>query len=74
MYQVNLALSIIKVYHVYRGWYIMKKTEYISFRTDPEIKNALEKIASEKKWTTSFVVEEIIKDWLKDNADKPNKL
>ena len=52
----------------------VKKTEYISFRTDPEVKNALEKIASEKKWTTSFVVEEIIKDWLKDNADKPNKL
>lgn len=52
----------------------MKKTEYISFRTDPEIKKALEKLAAEKKWTVSFVVEEIIKDWLKDNADKPNKL
>ena len=52
----------------------MKKSEYITFRTDPEIKKALEKIAEEKKWSTSFVVEEIIKDWLKNNADKPNSL
>lgn len=52
----------------------MKKTEYISFRTDLSTKEALEKIATEKKWTTSFVVEEIIKDWLKNNANKPNKL
>ncbi len=52
----------------------MKKIEHISFRTDPEIKKALEKIAAEKKWSISFVVEEIIKDWLKNNADKPNKL
>lgn len=52
----------------------MKKTEYISFRTDPEIKKALEEIATNKKWTVSFVVEEIIKDWLKDNANKPDKL
>lgn len=52
----------------------MKKTEYISFRTDPEVKKALEEIAAEKKWTVSFVVEEIIKDWLKNNADKTNKL
>ena len=52
----------------------MKKTEYITFRTDSEIKKALEKIAAEKKWSISFVVEEIIKDWLKNNADKPNSL
>lgn len=52
----------------------MKKTEFISFRTDPETKAILERLAAEKKWTVSFVVEEIIKDWLKDNADKPNKL
>ena len=52
----------------------MKKTEYISFRTDPEIKKVLEEIATNKKWTVSFVVEEIIKAWLKDNANKPDKL
>ena len=52
----------------------MKKTEYISFRTDPEVRKELEKIAAEKKWTLSFVIEEIIKDWLKDNKDNPSKL
>lgn len=52
----------------------MKRLEHVSFRTDLETKKALEKIAAEKKWTLSFVIEEIIKDWLKDNADKPNKL
>lgn len=52
----------------------MKKTEYISFRTDPEVKKALEELATNKKWTVSFVVEEIIKDWLKDNANNPGKL
>jgi len=52
----------------------MKKLEYISFRTDSEIKAALEAIAKEKKWTMSFVVEEIIKNWLKEHKDDPNKL
>ena len=52
----------------------MKKLEHVSFRTDPETKKILEQIAAEKKWTVSFVVEEIIKDWLKDNANKPDKL
>lgn len=47
----------------------MKKTEYITFRTAPEVKEALEKIAEDKKWTISFVVEEIIKDWLQHNED-----
>lgn len=52
----------------------MKKLEYISFRTDQETRETLVKLAAEKKWTLSFVVEEIIKDWLKNNKDKPNKL
>lgn len=52
----------------------MKKLELISFRTDLEVRQALEKIAAEKKWTLSFVIEEIIKDWLKDNKDNPSKL
>ena len=52
----------------------MKKDAYITFRTEQAIKEALDQIATEKKWTLSFVVEEIIKDWLKDNADKPDKI
>lgn len=52
----------------------MKKLEYISFRTDAKVKAALEAIATEKKWTMSFVVEEIIKDWLKEHKDDPSKL
>lgn len=52
----------------------MKKLEYISFRTDAEVKSALEAMATEKKWTMSFVVEEIIKDWLKEHKDDPSKL
>lgn len=47
----------------------MKKTEYISFRTDQVTRESLEKLASEKKWTISFLVEEIIKDWLKNNKE-----
>lgn len=51
----------------------MKKTEYVTFRTDAETRKALEEIAQEKKWTLSFVIEEIVKDWLKDNKDNPKK-
>lgn len=52
----------------------MKKTELVTFRTETETKQELEKIAAEKKWSLSFVIEEIIKDWLKDNKDNPSKL
>ena len=52
----------------------MKKSEFITFRTDEKTKEALEKLAQEKKWTISFVVEQIVKDWLKDNKDNQNKL
>ena len=52
----------------------MKKTEYVTFRAEAQTKEMLDKIAAEKKWTISFLVEEIIKDWLKDNADKPDKI
>lgn len=53
---------------------IMKKSEYITFRAEAQTKEALDKIAAEKKWTLSFVVQEIIKDWLKDNAEKTDKI
>ena len=52
----------------------MKKTEYVTFRTDAETRRSLEEIAQEKKWTLSFVIEEIVKDWLKNNKDNPKKL
>ncbi len=44
----------------------MKKTEYITYRTDKEIKAALAAIAAEKKWTISMLTEEIIKEWLQE--------
>jgi len=48
----------------------MKKTEFISFRTDAETKEALDRIAGEKKWTISFTVEEIVKDWLSKQEEQ----
>ena len=44
----------------------MKKTEYITYRTDKKLKDILSKIAAEKKWTVSFLSEEIIREWLKE--------
>ena len=49
---------------------IMKKSEYLSFRVDLQTKERLKKIAEEKKWSTSQLVEEIVQDWLKERADK----
>jgi len=51
----------------------MKKTEFISFRTDAETKEALDRIAGEKKWTISFTVEEIVKDWLSKQEEQKEK-
>ena len=47
----------------------MKKTEYITFRTTPESKSVLEKYATEKKWTISFLVEQIVQEWIDENTD-----
>ncbi len=44
----------------------MKKTEYITYRTDPATKAVLSKIAAEKKWSISQVSEEIIQEWLQE--------
>ena len=44
----------------------VKKTEYITYRTDENIKKILTKIAAEKKWSISQLSEEIIKDWLRE--------
>ena len=43
---------------------IMKKTEYITYRTDAQIKDILKTIAAEKKWSISQLSEEIIRQWL----------
>ena len=48
---------------------MMKKTEYITFRTEQGTKEALAKIAAEKKWSISLLVEEIVNQWLQDRED-----
>ena len=45
---------------------VLKKTESITYRTDPAVKDALVRIANEKKWTLSQLSEEIIRDWLQE--------
>ena len=45
---------------------VLKKTESITYRTDPDLKDALVRIANEKKWTLSQLSEEIIRDWLQE--------
>ena len=42
----------------------LKKTESVTYRTDPVVKAALNAIAAEKKWTISQLSEEIIREWL----------
>ncbi len=57
-----------KVYNVYRGESDMalKKTEAITYRTDTQVRAALNTIAEEKKWSISQLSEEIIREWLQD--------
>ncbi len=45
----------------------MKKTEYITYRTDKAIKEILAEIAAEKKWSISQLSEEIIRQWLTEH-------
>ena len=44
----------------------LKKTEAVTYRTDVVVKNALLKIAAEKKWSISQLSEEIIRQWLEE--------
>ena len=44
----------------------MKRTEYITYRTDKITKAALATIGAEKKWSISQLSEEIIKEWLQE--------
>ena len=48
---------------------IMKKSEFITFRTDPKTKQILEQKAAQQKWTISFLVEDIIAQWLQAQED-----
>ena len=48
----------------------MKKTEYISFRTDTVTKEVLSKVAASKKWSISLLVEDIVQEWIEKNSDK----
>ena len=63
VYLIFIALSTQKVYLVYKV-IIMKKTEYITYRTDIKIRNILKKLSDEKKWSLSQLSEEIIREWL----------
>ena len=45
---------------------MMKKTESVTYRTDPQLKKILLAIAAEKKWTISQLSEEIIREWLEE--------
>lgn len=47
-----------------------KKTDFISFRTDPETKNTLIEIAESKKWSISQLVEEIVQEWLQKRPEE----
>lgn len=48
-----------------------KKTEVITFRTDSETKEMLNKMAKDKEWSIAQVVDKICKEYFK--ADEPNK-
>lgn len=48
----------------------MKKTEFISVRTDKQTKDELLKIAETKKWSISLLVEDIVQQWLEEQKKK----
>lgn len=49
-----------------------KKTVVITFRTDPRIKEDLDKISREKEWSISQVVEKICREYLKEKKEEQN--
>jgi DNA-binding FrmR family transcriptional regulator len=49
----------------------MKKTEFITLRTDANTKAILEQLAAAKKWSISQLTEEIIQQWLKEHPTEP---
>lgn len=51
---------------------IMKKTEYISFRTSSAVKEVLQKEAEDKKWSISQLVEQIVHQWVDNKEAQEN--
>lgn len=49
---------------MYMGDNVMKKTEYITYRTDKATKDILSSLAQEKRWSISQLTEIIIQEWL----------
>ena len=49
---------------------IMKKTEYISFRTSSAVKSFLLQEAENKKWSISQLVEEIVHQWVESKEQE----
>lgn len=49
-----------------------KKTEVITFRTDTETKNKIEKMAAEKEWSVAQVVDKICKEYFKPKITEEN--
>ena len=66
VYIVIVALSREKVYLVYRGDDMKeKKTEVITYRTTPAIKQRLQQEAEERGWSISQLSERIIEEYIK---------
>jgi hypothetical protein len=51
------------LYNVFKKGEVMK--EQIAGRVDGEVKKAIEKKANKKKWTFSFALNEILKEYFK---------
>ena len=47
----------------------MKKTEFISFRTDLATKDFLQQVAENKKWSISLLVEDIVQQWIQQQEN-----
>lgn len=66
VYIVIVALSSKNVYLVYRGDDMKeKKTEVITYRTTPAIKQSLQQEAEERGWSISQLSERIIEEYVK---------
>ena len=44
-----------------------KKTEVITFRTEKETKDLIERMAAEKEWSVAQVVDKICKEYFSSN-------
>lgn len=47
-----------------------KKTEVITFRTDPETKEQLNQMAEEKEWSIAQVVDKICKEYFRREEEQ----